>query len=136
MTPRYTVWQWNQYNGWELYFGTSAYNAADQVKRALATYQPQNYYGIYGGYSMNAAYEIYGYWGRTRYSWGYTVDGDPKWVVVYALSKIMRPEVYVNARYVGASSAQPSDQIGAPSWIAIELHNRALTAEKYGTLIA
>lgn len=132
----YSVWEWDEYNGWALFFSSNSQGSANQVQRALQSYQPQKYYGVYGSYWMNAAYEIYGYWGRTRYSWGYTVEGDPKWILVYALSKIMRPEVYVNARYIGARGTQPIDQIGAPSWIAIELHNRALTAEKYGTLIA
>ena len=133
MTPRYTVWQWDQYNGWALYFGTSAYNAADQMKRALAAYQPQYYYGIYGSYALNAAFEIYGYWGTTRYSWGYSVGGDPAWIQVYALSKLMRPEIYVSARplYSGASAGG-----GMPSWMGAEIAQRTRVAESYGTRIA
>jgi hypothetical protein len=133
MYPRYTTWQWNQYNGWALFFGSSSLGSADQVKRALANYQPQNYYGVYGSYAMAADFEIYGYGGTTRYSWGYAPSGDNVWIIQYALTKIMRPDIIIAARRL-TSSAQAGG--GAPSWVQSEIAARAQNAHQvYGTIL-
>ena len=132
MTPRYTVWEWNQYNGWKLFFGTSAWGAADQVRRGLTAYQPQNYYGVYGTYNMAADYEIYGYGGQVRYSWGYAPSGDNVWIIQYSLTKILRPDFIVGARAMSAA-AHPGG--GQPTWVMNELNQHDDYAHRtYGTV--
>jgi len=132
VSPRYTVWEWDEYNGWKLFLGSNNWNSADQVRRALKAYQPQKWYGVYGTYSLSPSYEITGIQGVQRFSWGYAPAGDNVWETVYALSKLLRVDTVVNAlKHDPLATA-----IWWPDFIRYELADRTRTARMMGTAAA
>jgi len=94
MRTRYTVWEWTQSNGWILFFGSNEYAKADQIKRALKGYQPQNWYDVYGTYEVPADIELVANWQGRLYSWGWTAKGNQvSWIAFYSLTKLMQKKM-------------------------------------------
>lgn len=115
MIPAFTVWQWDEYNGWQLFLGSNASGTADQVRRALALYQPQKWYQTFPRqYSLAPAFDVIGQSGGNHYNWGATPGPEATWICIYALSRLLRPGVLITARpYPGhkldeVTSAMPS----------------------------
>jgi hypothetical protein len=132
MRTTYTVWEWTQYNGWNLMLGTNVRQQADQVVSALKAYQPQNWYGVYGPYEVPARYELVATWQGRNYTWGWVAQGQvAPFVVFYAMAKRLLPAVRVGAKnlngrsYIVAPGAYTgATLIGLPSWQVSELDTR------------
>lgn len=117
MRTNYSVWEWTPNDGWTFFLGTNSRASADQVTHGLKYYQPQKWYAVYGSWSFIPISEITAQWRGTRYSWGYVSDQTPGWISVYALSKILSPEVVVGANRVVIEAM--------PDFMRIELAQRA-----------
>ncbi len=123
----FSVWEWTQYNGWRLFLCSNSYASAQQVVRALQTYQPNNWYGVYGSWTVPTESPINGVQGAQHFRWGWAPT-EVGWIVVYALSKIMAPNVVVTS-----STATMSLMSDFQNY---ELAARVRTARNYGTLAA
>jgi hypothetical protein len=124
---RYSVWEWTQYNGWKFMLGSNSWDSAQQVKRALKTYQPNNWYDVYGSWTVSTESPVNGVAGTQHYTWGWAPT-DVAWIVVYALYKILAANVVVT------TSAASMDLMA--DFQRYELAQRVRTARTYGTAVA
>lgn len=124
MIPAYTVWEWNRYNGWRLFLGSASSSMADQVRRALSLYQPQAWYQSFPRkYSLSPAFDVVGSQFSRNYTWGATPDAETAWISLYALSKLLRPDVLLAVKpYPPHSVSEVSDAM--PSFARIEMAQR------------